>query len=160
MPRYLDGVAEDLARLEHPDAVEKRTRRMAAAGRKLSGRPLRRALEREQEIADRINGVFDDVDLLLTPMTAKPPGKADASEGHGAFRTFNDGPPYVAYSAVWNYTGQPAAAVPAGFDADGMPASVQLVAKPNDERTLIAVAAQLERAADWAQHRPRDFDVS
>lgn len=146
MPRYLGGVADDLARLDEPDAVEKRTRGMAAAGRKLSGRPLRRALEREAEIAKRINGAFDEVDLLVTPMIAKPVPKTDISDGHGAFRTFNDAPPYVAWSAVWNYTGQPAAAMPVGLDEHGMPQSVQLVAKPDDERTLIALAAQFERA--------------
>jgi len=55
---------------------------------------------------------------------------------------------------VWNVTGQPAASVPAGFDADGMPMAVQLVARPDDEATLFAVAAQLEQARPWAQRRP------
>jgi amidase len=146
MPRYLGGVAEDAARLDRPEVLEKRTRRMAVGGRRLSGRALRRALEREDEVARRINSVFDDVDLLITPMIAKAVPKVDVSDGHGAFRTFNDAPPYVAYSAVWNYTGQPAAALPVGRDEDGLPLSVQLVAKPDDERTLIALAAQLERA--------------
>ncbi|MEA2469696.1 MAG: amidase [Thermoleophilaceae bacterium] len=154
MPRYLAGVADDADRLDLPDALEKRTRRMAAAGRRLHGRALRRALEREPEIARRINSVFEDVDLLITPMVAQAPGKADASAAHGAFRTFNDSPPYVAYSAVWNYTGQPAAAVPAGFDHDGMPLSVQIIARPHDERTLLALAAQLERATGGAERRP------
>jgi amidase len=153
MPRYLGGVADDLARLGQPAELEKRTRRMAAAGRRVSGRPLRRALEREKEIAKRINGVFDDVDLLVTPMIAKGVPEVGVSDGHGAFRTFNDAPPYVAWTAVWNYTGQPAAALPVGFD-DGMPQSVQLVAKPHDERTLIALAAQLERALGVSARRP------
>jgi amidase len=154
MPRYLGGVADDLAHFDRPEAVERRTRRMAAAGRRLSGRPLRRALEREAEIAKRINGVFDHVDLLITPMIAKGAPGVGLSDGHGAFRTFNDAPPYVAYTAVWNYTGQPAAALPVGFDEDGMPQSVQLVAKPDDERTLIALAAQLERALGVSERRP------
>jgi amidase len=146
MPRYLGGVAADAAGLDRPQELEKRTRRMAAAGRRLSGRPLRRALEREAEIAKRINGVFDDVDLLVTPMIAKGVPDVGVSDGHGAFRTFNDAPPYVAWSAVWNYTGQPAAALPVGTDEAGMPQSVQLVARPDDERTLLALAAQFERA--------------
>jgi hypothetical protein len=41
--------------------------------------------------------------------------------------------------------------VPAGFDADGMPTAVQLVARPDDEATLFALAAQLEQARPWAQ---------
>jgi amidase len=154
MPRYLGGVARDADRLDRPEELEKRTRRMAGAGRKLSGRPLRRALERETEIARRINAVFDDIDLLVTPMIAKSVPKTDVSDGHGAFRTFNDAPPYVAWTAVWNYTGQPAAALPVGFDEDGLPQSVQLVAKPDDERTLIALAAQFERAGASTPRRP------
>jgi amidase len=45
--------------------------------------------------------------------------------------------------------------VPAGFDADGMPTAVQLVARPNDEATLFALAAQLEQARPWADRRPQ-----
>jgi amidase len=36
--------------------------------------------------------------------------------------------------------------VPAGFAPDGLPRGVQLVGKPNDEATLMALAAQLEAA--------------
>jgi amidase len=154
MPRYLAGVADDAARVDRPSALEKRSRRMAAIGRRLDGRPLRRAIEREPGIAKRINGVFDRVDVLLTPTVARPAPKADASGGRGAVRTFNDGAPYVAYTAVWNYTGQPAAAVPAGFDDDGMPLSAQLVTRPGDNETLISLAAQLERATRWTESRP------
>jgi amidase len=154
MPRYLAGVADDAARQDRPERLEKRSRTMARIGRALHGRPLRRALEREAAIAARINGVFDEVDVLLTPTVARAPGSADASSGHGAVRTFNDGAPWVAYTAVWNYTGQPAAAVPAGFDDDGMPLSVQLVAPPSEDRRLIALAAQMERARPWAERRP------
>jgi amidase len=45
--------------------------------------------------------------------------------------------------------------VPAGFDADGMPVAVQLVARPDDEATLFALAAQIEQARPWAHRRPR-----
>jgi amidase len=55
---------------------------------------------------------------------------------------------------VWNFTGQPAASVPAGFDDDGLPRAVQLVARPDDEATLFALAAQIEAARPWAQRRP------
>ncbi len=54
-------------------------------------------------------------------------------------------------------TGQPACSVPAGFAADGMPRAVQLVGRPNDEATLVSVAAQLEAARPWAGSRPPGF---
>jgi amidase len=58
------------------------------------------------------------------------------------------------YPAVWNYLGNPAASVPAGFTDDGLPLSVQLVARPNDEATLLSLAAQIEAERPWADSRP------
>jgi amidase len=54
-------------------------------------------------------------------------------------------------------TGQPACSVPAGFAADGMPRAVQLISRPNDEATLISLAAQIEAARPWAEQRPSGF---
>jgi amidase len=74
--------------------------------------------------------------------------------GRGAVRTFNGGGPYVTYTAIWNHLGQPAAAVPAGFDDDGLPMAVQIAAPANGETTLLSLAAQLESARPWADRRP------
>jgi Asp-tRNA(Asn)/Glu-tRNA(Gln) amidotransferase A subunit family amidase len=53
-----------------------------------------------------------------------------------------------AYTPPWNLTGQPAMTVPAGADAGGVPVGVQLVARPGDEATIVALAGQMERAAE------------
>ncbi len=63
----------------------------------------------------------------------------------------------VPYAAAWNFTGQPACSVPAGFAADGLPRAVQLVGRPNDEATLLSLAAQIEAERPWAQYRPDQF---
>ncbi|MEA2423169.1 MAG: amidase, partial [Thermoleophilaceae bacterium] len=147
MPRYLAGVADDAARLDDPDLLEPRSKRMAWAGRRLHGRPLRRALRREPAVAARLNRPFESVDALIMPTVAQPAEPVGASQARGAVRTFYRGGPYVCYTAQWNYTGQPAAALPAGFDDDGMPLSVQIVVRPGEDATLVALAAQLERAA-------------
>ena len=62
--------------------------------------------------------------------------------------------PRSRYTAPWNLIGQPAASVPAGFDADGLPLAVQLCGRAGDEVTLLRVAAQLEEARPWAAQRP------
>ncbi len=131
-----------------------RSRRMAAAGRRLHGRALRRALRRESVVAERVNAVFADHDVLLTPVTAAQPEPAERWRGKGAVRTFYGSGPYVTYTAIWNYLGQPAAAVPAGFDDEGLPLAVQIVAPANGETTLLSLAAQLESARPWADRRP------
>jgi amidase len=154
VPPYLAGVAEMAESLDDPRQLEPRSRRMAALGRRVSGRPLRRALARMPVVAARINAIFAEHDVLLTPVTAsraQPRGKwARAS----ALRSFHASGPYVTYTAIWNYLGQPAASVPAGFDEQGMPAAVQICGPPGSESTLISLAAQLEQARPWTDRRP------
>ena len=61
---------------------------------------------------------------------------------------------WVPFNVLWNATGQPAASVPAGFTASGLPLGVQLVGRPHAETTLLSLAAQLEAARPWADRRP------
>jgi len=72
----------------------------------------------------------------------------------GALRTLLGMSRVYPFTGAWNYTGQPAASVPAGFDAEALPLSVQLVGRPNDEATLLSLAAQLEAERPWAHRRP------
>jgi amidase len=60
----------------------------------------------------------------------------------------------VPFNVLWNSTGQPAASVPAGWSQTGLPLAVQLVARHDDEASLLMLAAQLERERPWADRRP------
>ena len=95
--------------------------------------------------------------MLLTPATATPPPRIGRLQGRGALWTLNAVAGWCPYNGVWNVTGQPAASVPAGFGADGLPRAVQLVGRPNDEATLLSLAAQIEAERPWAQLRPPEF---
>jgi amidase len=152
-PRYARGAWLDAQRLARRSELERRTRGIVRLGGLMEGM-ARRARAKEGPRAARINAIFDDHDLLITPVTAAQPAPVGRYEGAGAVRTFLGAGEFACYTAVWNVTGQPAAAIPVGFDADGLPTAVQLVARPDDEATLFAVAAQLEAARPWAQHRP------
>ncbi len=151
-PRWAAGVREDT--LAHGDNLERRTRQMATVGRWLSGRALRRSIERESAVARRLNAVFDKYDLVMTPVTAAPAPSAEISSTAGALRAFNQSSPYVCYTPTWNYVGQPAASIPAGFDSDGLPRAIQLAGPPNSETTIVSLAAQIEAAALWRRERP------
>jgi len=61
---------------------------------------------------------------------------------------------FTPWTPIFNLTGQPAIAVPAGFGSAGLPLSVQLVGRPGAEATLYALAAQLEQSRPWADRRP------
>jgi len=152
--RSLAGIADDAAKLDHPDRLERRARQMAALGRRLHGRALRRARRQETAIARRVNAIFATHDLLLTPVTAVQPAPVDKWHDAGMTRTLLGGSAYVTYTAPWNYLGQPAASIPAGRDETGLPTAVQLAGPPGSETTIISLAGQIERARPWSQLTP------
>ena len=155
--RYLRGIHDDAAKLEHPERLERRTQAMARLGGRIPQSLLERSMAGEGQLTRRLNRVLEDHDVLLTPATAAPPPRIGQLQGRGALWTLNTAAGWVPYYGIWNVTGQPAASVPAGFGADGLPRAVQLVGRVNDESTLLSLAGQLEAERPWAQERPPAF---
>jgi amidase len=137
--------------------LERRTRGVARLGELLGAPLLARSMAAEAEFARRLNRVFDDHDVLLTPATATAPPRIGQLQGRGALWTLNAVAAMVPFNGVWNVTGQPAASVPAGLGADGLPRGVQLVGRPNDEATLLSLAAQIEAERPWDEQRPPEL---
>jgi len=127
------------------------------AGRIVGEGGVARALASEAALVTRVGRVFEDHDVLLTPATARPALRIGEYEGRGMLWTMAGGTRLTPFLGVWNATGQPAVSVPAGFTDDGLPLAVQLVGRPEDEATLLTLAAQLEAERPWAQHRPDAF---
>jgi amidase len=152
--RYLRGIHDDVSTMPHADRLEKRSLGMAKLGSHLSDKRIANVRAGEAAVAARINKIFDDVDVLMTPGTAAGPSRIGQYDGHGALRTLNSVAGRVPFQGMFNATGQPAASVPCGFDDDGVPIGVQLVGRPSDEATLISLAAQIEQARPWADRRP------
>ncbi len=155
--RYLRGVHDEVAKLPHPERLERRTRAMSRIGGLIPLSLLERSLAGEAELARKLNRVFEDHDVLLTPATAAPPPRIGQMQGRGALWTLNAVAGWVPYNGVWNVTGQPAASVPAGFGADGLPRAVQIVGRASDEATLLSLAGQLESERRWAEQRPPEL---
>lgn len=154
LPRYLKGIEAEAATLARPDRLQRRTRGFVALGKAMPQAAVDRALRDEADRAASINRVFDHFDVVMTPVATRPPVGAQQWEGMSALRTVNEMGRVYPYTGVWNVTGQPAASVPAGFTADGLPLAVQLVGRPGDEHTLLALAAQIEAERPWADARP------
>jgi amidase len=154
LPRYLKGIEQEAAGMAHPERLQRRTRGFARLGALIPQSLLDRALRIERDVADRYNRNFADYDVVMTPtMATSPPGAAQW-EGLGALRTLIEMTMVYPYCVIWNATGQPAAAVPAGFGADGLPLSVQLIAKPEQDHLLLSLAAQIEAERPWADKLP------
>jgi amidase len=152
--RYLRGVHDEAATMEHPDRLESRTQGMAKLGGRIPAGQVARARAAEPALAARINAVFDDADVVLLPGPSGPPFRVGQLHGRGALWTLNVAAAKVPWYPIFNAIGQPAASVPAGFDAAGLPLAVQLGGRPDDEATLLSLAAQIERERPWADRRP------
>ncbi|NDK90863.1 amidase [Gordonia desulfuricans] len=149
------GVAEEAARVEYPELLEARTRRMASAGR-LARHVVGRAERSADKTAKRfLAELFSRCDVLLTPTTpttAMPVGQLDRHGTVGLTRLASD---VASYTAAWNVLGNPAAAVPIGFDAAGLPQSAQLVGPTGGEPLLISLAAEIEGLHPDPDRRPQ-----
>ena len=154
VPQFLGGVREEAEMVEHPERLERRTKQTVAVAR-LTPKPLvESAIRRSERYAERVNRFFEDWDLLLTPTIAQLPPAVGALDGVGFAGAAIRSQPMIAYCAVWNVLGNPAASIPARMSASGLPLGAQLVGAPHDEPTILQVAAQLERELAWPDRRP------
>ena len=100
----------------------------------------------------------DGPDILLSATLAEPPAKVGRfshdTEDYVAYRTGPKGIfAYSPFCAVFNASGQPAASLPLGWSHDGLPIGVHLAAAFGRDEQLIALCAELERAAPWGAKR-------
>jgi amidase len=154
LPRYLKGIEQEAAAMARPERLQRRTRGFARLGSLIPPAALDRALRIERDRAERYNRVLADRDVLMTPVMAAPQPEAAQWEGVSALRTLIEMTMVYPYCVIWNATGQPAASVPAGFAADGLPLSAQLIAPPEREDVLLSLAAQIEAETRWPEQRP------
>ena len=99
------------------------------------------------------------LDILLSATLAEPPAQvgrfAHTTEDYVGYRIGENGIfAYSPFCAVFNASGQPAASVPLGMSAGGLPIGVHLAARFGADEELLALCAELEQAAPWAARRP------
>jgi amidase len=154
VPQFFGGVRAEAELVEHAERLEKRTRQVCALGSWVTGGVIDKALAAGERIAEKANRIFDEtsegvVDVLLTPTIGPRPRPVGVLDRGGPLSAALKSQPMIAWTALWNVTGNPAASVPAGLGTDGLPLAVQLVGRIGDEPTLLGIAAQLERARPW-----------
>jgi len=109
-----------------------------------------------QAYARRLIAFLLDYDALLTPALGERPlpiGALDTAAPN-PMDTFTRSGLFTPFTPIFNATGVPAISLPLFQGDDGLPLGVQLVGRPADEATLIALASQLEGALPWAERRP------
>ena len=112
------------------------------------------ALMTRKAVVNKMWRFMRKYDLLLTPTLAVPPfavhiqgpEKIDGQIVH-PFRWLN-------FTFPLNFTGQPAASVPAGFTKDHLPVGLQIIGRHLDDPTVLRAAAAFESAKPWRDAWP------
>ena len=148
--RYLNGVRDDVATLPTQHLLEARTRAVARLARLTPPRSLRRAIRREHIVATSMNCVFDNCDVIVTPLFESPAPRVTQCPTRGALRSLRASNT-SAWLIPWNVSGQPAIAVPTGIGSDSLPTSVQFVGPAGGEALLLHLASQMECTRPFVQ---------
>lgn len=125
-------------------------------GLTIRGVDLAEARIRREDYYQGVRRFMERYDLLLTPTlpcTAFPAGADHPETIAGRPVSYLSWTPFT---YPFNLTGQPAATVPCGFDADGLPIGLQIVGRWHEDVTVLAAAAAFEAIAPWAHLRPPD----
>ncbi len=149
VPQFFAGIRSEADEVEHYDRLERRTRQTCRLGSWVTAGVRDRALAAGERVAEKANRVFQRIDVLLTPAIAHRPPATGLLQGVGPARAALRSMPAIAYAALWNVAGNPAASVPRGTGDDGLPLAVQLVGPTDGEEVLLSLAAQLEAADPW-----------
>ncbi len=98
-------------------------------------------------IKQDFEAAFEICHCLLAPITATPAFRLGEKLTDPLTMYLSD-----IYTVSANLAGIPSMSLPAGFDPQGLPIGVQLMAKPFDEPTLFQVGANLERELSNYSH--------
>jgi len=98
--------------------------------------------------------LFDEFDLLLTPTMP-----TEAFDAEGPPPSEIDGQPIpllgaVSFTYPFNFSGHPAASVPAGLTPNKLPVGLQIVAPRHRDDLVLQMAFAYEKVRPWENHWP------
>jgi amidase len=107
------------------------------------------------EVYDMLQGVFADHDLLDTPTVECLPVENTGAPGGVPLPEAIEGVAVdgaIGWTLTYpaNFTGHPAASVPAG-QADGLPVGMQIMGRPGTDGDVLAAAGAMERMRPWSE---------
>ena len=142
-----------------PDLVEGVGRGALAHAERLHPTRYLEAVGEIHAFGRQMAAVFDDCDVILSATLAEPPARvgrfAHTTEDYVAYRTGPEGIfAYSPFCAVFNASGQPAASVPLGMSASGLPIGIHLAAPYGADEELIALCAEVEKTGAWIREKP------
>ena len=129
------------------------TLQMAENGANFSAIDYVNAIKINHRLGQELEKMFDQYDVLLSPVLASPPVKIGTID-----MNTNDMKAYVErltkyspFTGIFNQSGQPSMSVPLFRTKDNLPVGSMFSAAFGNENLLFSLAGQLERTQPWAE---------
>ena len=104
---------------------------------------------------NQLGQVFSKYDFLVTPTVATPPFGIEEGLGPREINGVKVGPvKWMGYTYPFNFSGQPAANIPVGFNRDGLPIGMQIVGRPYEDASVIWISKIYEEHFAWHYKKP------
>ena len=137
---------------DHPDDLPPQYRRWIEVGYGLSVTDVWADQIARSEVYDAIESVLDKYELLVTPTLACMPVK-NADDGNTVGPREVNGiqvDPLIGWCLTYfiNFSGHPAASIPAG-QHDGLPVGLQIIGRRGADEDVLAASAAFERVKPW-----------
>ncbi len=110
------------------------------------------AMAVRNELGTLMGAFHSRYDLLLTPTLPIPAFEAGVEVPAGWPR--ERWTSWTPFTYPFNMTQQPAASVPCGFTADGLPVGLQIVGPRHADAAVLAAADAYQQVTDWHLRRP------
>jgi amidase len=137
------------------DRLRPLTRWLQSRGRAISGPEFGLAVGELRRFAAGALRALAPYDAVLTPTLAQPPLRiGEIRDDADPARDFANQKAFTPWTSAWNLTGMPAVSLPLHTTADGLPVGVMLAGRSAEEHALLALSAQVEAAAPWADRKP------
>jgi amidase len=140
------------------EELEVRTRIILRDKGNVSGAQYAAAVEWIHGLGRQLALFMQDYDLILTPVLTREPapiGELDIQDVCLSLdQLIERYHSYSPFTALFNASGQPAMSVPLAWSARGLPMGAHFAGRFGEEATLLALAAQLERARPWRGRVP------
>jgi amidase/aspartyl-tRNA(Asn)/glutamyl-tRNA(Gln) amidotransferase subunit A len=140
---------------EHRDDFPPEYLRWIDEGYRLTVPQLARDQQMRSEIYDAIQGVFENYDLLVTPTLACL-AVENSDDGNTKGPTEINGvevDPLIGWCLTYfiNFSGHPAASIPAGMAEGRLPVGMQIIGKRYADADVLAASAAFERVRPWQE---------
>ena len=128
------------------------TLQMAENGNNFSASDYVNAIKINHRLGQELEKMFDQYDILLSPVLASPPIKIGTIDMNtNDMKTYVERlTKYSPFTGIFNQSGQPSMSVPLFRTKDNLPVGSMFSAAFGNENLLFSLAGQLEQAQPWA----------